>query len=59
MSYCSKCGTKVDKDDFFCSKCGSNLKETETKPEKSKEPGSRFPRKGIAIGVLLILLLVW
>jgi len=59
MPFCPKCGAEVKDEDFFCSKCGSNLKETETKPEKSKEPGSRFPRKGIAIGVLLILLLVW
>lgn len=55
MSYCPKCGAEVDKDDSFCPKCGSSLKEAEIKTEKSKEPTSRFPKKGIAIGVLLLI----
>ena len=25
MNYCTKCGTKIDKNDKFCAKCGTKL----------------------------------
>lgn len=31
MSYCSKCGSKIDKENKFCAKCGSAI-ERETEP---------------------------
>jgi len=33
MSFCPKCGSKIDEDMMFCSKCGAALKKTQASTE--------------------------
>jgi len=56
MSYCWKCGAKLDKDAKFCPKCGASISEpaiAETKP--AREVASR---RNIWIGLALVAIVI-
>jgi hypothetical protein len=43
MSYCSKCGNKVDEDMAFCPRCGATLKVPPTAPSPTTGPAPAQP----------------
>ena len=43
MSYCPKCGNKVDEDMAFCPRCGATLKAPQTPPPPTVGPAPTQP----------------
>ena len=43
MSYCPKCGNKVDETMVFCPRCGASLKDTS--PGQPAPPSQPYPRR--------------
>lgn len=59
MPFCSKCGTKLDKDAKYCPKCGTPT--AATREIASSEPvgkGSRRPMSSLTIALIVIIAVV-
>ncbi len=56
MSYCSKCGAKLDKDATFCTKCGTAAGPPVTKTlRKTTQREQRKPMSTLAIALIVLL----
>ena len=58
MNYCTKCGTKLEKNDKFCAKCGTKVDNSvPAKTSKVKKEGNT-EKFILMLGVFLVLFLL-
>ena len=55
MNYCTKCGTKIDKNDKFCAKCGTKLDDNVPVKKSKVKKEANTEKFLLMLGVFLVL----
>ena len=55
MNYCTKCGTKIDKNDKFCAKCGTKLDDNVPVKKSKVKKEANTEKFILMLGVFLVL----